>query len=225
MVSFQRKKIFQKACLGEILRQARVAENWKVETVARLLGIGSRYVKALEAGNFSALPGEIYTKNFLKKYAALLQLDAVVLLEQFLEENKRRILFKPTANPSCFLARLKNTPNFLRQALALTVVAGLIIYLGIGLKGIFSPPPLFLETPPENWVSAAAHLIVKGKTSPETRVQINGQEIISNVKGLFEEEVNLAPGLNLIVIKAIKKYGQTTSLVRQVIFKEKVAIN
>ncbi|HBV57964.1 MAG TPA: hypothetical protein DEB73_01720 [Candidatus Magasanikbacteria bacterium] len=114
----------------------------------------------------------------------------------------------------------KDIPSILRRAAALTVVAGLLIYLGINLAGTFSTPPLDLETPIDNSVSAAPNLLVKGITNPETRVQINGHEVISNIKGFFEEPIILNPGLNVIVVRAIKKYGQSTTLIRNVILKE-----
>ena len=115
----------------------------------------------------------------------------------------------------------KDIPGLMRRAAALTIVAGLLIYLGINLRGTFSAPPLDLETPIDNAVSAEPNLLVKGTTNPETRVQINGHEVISNIKGIFEEPIVLNPGLNVIVVRAIKKYGQSTTLIRNVIFKSK----
>lgn len=114
----------------------------------------------------------------------------------------------------------KDIPSILRRAIALTVVAGLLIYLGINLAGTFSAPPLNLETPIDNSMSTKPNLLVKGITNPEMRVQINGHEVISNIKGIFEEPIVLNPGLNVIVVRAIKKYGQSTTLIRNVIFKE-----
>lgn len=114
----------------------------------------------------------------------------------------------------------KDIPSILRRIAALTVVAGLLIYLGINLRGTFSAPPLNVETPIDNSVSSAPNLLVKGITNPETRVQINGHEVVSNIKGFFEESLVLNPGLNVIVVRAIKKYGQSTTLIRNVILKE-----
>lgn len=119
----------------------------------------------------------------------------------------------------------KDIPSILRRVAALTVVAGLLIYLGISLRGTFSAPMLNLETPLDNSVSAEQTLLVKGITNPETRVQINGREVISNFKGLFEEPIILNPGLNVIVVRAIKRYGHSTTLVRNVIFKEQKNIS
>ncbi|MEK9183326.1 MAG: hypothetical protein AAB849_02345 [Patescibacteria group bacterium] len=119
----------------------------------------------------------------------------------------------------------KDIPGILRRVAALTVVAGLLIYLGINLRGTFSTPPLDVETPIDNSVSAAPNLLVKGLTNPETRVQVNGHEVISNIQGFFEEPIVLNPGLNVIVVKAIKKYGQSTTLIRNVILKEQKDIS
>lgn len=219
MVSFQRKKISRAPRVGELLRAARQKAGLSVEKTARELGIASKYLQALENGRDSFLPGEIYTKNFIKKYAELVGLEANNLLSQYIKE-------KPLANaPNLFhpsLSSFWRKPYFLRHSLALTVVVVLIIYLGIGLKGIFSPPPLQLENPLEGVTVEKADLTVKGQTSPETRVQINGREVTSNLRGFFEDQVILQPGLNTIVVTAAKKHGRPKMVTREVIYDEKI---
>lgn len=210
--------------VGDILKAARQKENWTIEKVAHSLGIAVRYIKSLEINNYSALPGKIYTKNFIKKYAELLNLNPKSLLIQYLQEEKKQIISAKDNTRSWFVQRLSHlwsTPHFLRQAIALTVIAILLIYLGLELKGIFSPPPLNLINPLEGLVKTEANLLVKGWTSPETNVQINGREVVSNVKGLFEEQINLQLGLNVITVTAIKKHGQSTTVVRNVIYNNK----
>lgn len=209
--------------VGDILKGARQRENWTIEKAAHSLGIAVRYIKSLENNDYSALPGKIYTKNFIKKYAELLNLNPKSLLIQYLQEEKKQIISAKDNTRSWFvqrLAHLRSTPHFLRQAIALTLIAILLIYLGLELKGIFSPPPLNLINPLEGLVNTEANLLVKGWTLPETNVQINGRQVVSSVKGLFEEQINLQLGLNVITVTAIKKHGQSTTVVRNVIYNK-----
>lgn len=216
MVSFQRKKISRTASLGDVLKAAREQENLTIEKAARTLGIANKYVKSLEKGDYAALPGEVYAKNFLKKYAELLRLNVQPLLDRYEGEKPNLTSLHRSRHP--FSSLLWSAPHLLRRALALTAVAILLIYLGLGVGGIFAPPPLNLENPPEGLVNPESRLLVNGQTLPETNVQINGRAVTSDSRGLFEEQINLQPGLNIITVTAVKKYGKSTTVTRNVIF-------
>lgn len=221
MVGFQTKKIKKAEQLGDILRQAREKQNLALEKAELSLGIAAKYLKALENNCFSALPGEIYIKNFIKKYAELLDLKPQPLIAKYLAEKTRDLGPKMHPPASCCFSRLWSAPHFLRQALALTIVIVLLSYLCWQIKGIFQSPALLIAGPTEGLISSDPNLKVAGQTAPETKVQINGEEVISNNQGSFEEQVALHEGLNVITITAIKKYGQSTTVVRNVIYKQK----
>lgn len=222
MVTFQIKKIKKTDQLGDLLTKTRQERNLTIEQAARSLGLAAKYLKALEANCFSALPGEIYIKNFIKKYAEFLGLKSSSLLDQYRAEKEnqpinKKIKMRPSA--SCRFSYLWSAPHFLRLTLALTIMVIVLSYLGWQIKGIFQPPALQIAGPAEGFVSLDSNLKVLGQTAPETKVQINGKEIISNNQGSFEEKVDLHEGLNVITITAIKKYGQSTTVVRNVIYK------
>jgi cytoskeletal protein RodZ len=78
--------------IGEQLRQAREARELSLEQVARETLIRVRYLQAMEAGEFSALPSQAQARGFLRTYAGFLRLDERQLLRDLEEE-------EPNASP------------------------------------------------------------------------------------------------------------------------------
>lgn len=223
MVSFYSKKLATKPTVVEILKNTRETLGLDLKKVAASLSLSPQYLKALEDGNFKFFPGEIYIKNFIKIYATYLKLNSRELLDGYLEsqklfcDKKRNYPLKKKR----IWQKIASSIIFLRQGLVGLVVVCLIIYLGYEIFGIFQSPPLTVESPEEGLITTQADLEVKGQTLPETKVQINGVEIVSDRLGLFQEKIGLNAGSNQIFVTALKKYGRSTSLLRNVIYKEK----
>jgi cytoskeletal protein RodZ len=68
--------------IGETLRGARLERGLEREAAARETKIRSRYLAALEEESFDLLPGEVYTRSFVREYAEFLGLDPKPLLEE-----------------------------------------------------------------------------------------------------------------------------------------------
>jgi hypothetical protein len=66
--------------VGEALRSGRVGAKLSLEDVSAATRISVRFLKAIEAEEFDVLPGLIFTRNFVKQYAAVLKLDPGPLL-------------------------------------------------------------------------------------------------------------------------------------------------
>jgi cytoskeleton protein RodZ len=67
---------------GKTLAAQREAMGWSVEQVADQLKMAVRQVVALEAGDYTALPGPAVTRGFVRAYAKLMKLDPVPLVAQ-----------------------------------------------------------------------------------------------------------------------------------------------
>lgn len=65
---------------GQLLRQAREAQELSLADVESQIRIRQRYLAALEAGEWDDLPNETVGRGFLRKYAAFLGLDIEILL-------------------------------------------------------------------------------------------------------------------------------------------------
>ena len=65
--------------LGRILREKRIERGLDISDVARKTRIRDYYLRAIEDDKFQAIP-KAYYKGYLKIYAALLNIDACLLL-------------------------------------------------------------------------------------------------------------------------------------------------
>src|SRR6185503_16318584 len=63
--------------VGEKLRQERLRQGLELTLIADKLCIGSRYLKAIESGDWKNLPGGFFTRSFVRQYAQALGLDPV----------------------------------------------------------------------------------------------------------------------------------------------------
>ncbi|MBI2306190.1 MAG: helix-turn-helix domain-containing protein [Rhodocyclales bacterium] len=69
-----------KPSVGERLRAGREAKGMSAADVAAALKLSPRQIDALEAGNWSALPGHAFVRGFVRNYARVAQLDTDALL-------------------------------------------------------------------------------------------------------------------------------------------------
>jgi cytoskeleton protein RodZ len=69
--------------IGSILKEARARRGLDIRTVEEQTKIRTKYLRALENGDWDALPGPAYTRGFLRTYATLLGLDAEALVDEY----------------------------------------------------------------------------------------------------------------------------------------------
>lgn len=72
--------------IGETLRQARHDRKVSLEDAARATKIKLNLLEHLEADEFGALAGPMYTKGFLKLYAEYLGLDSNAIVSAYLKD-------------------------------------------------------------------------------------------------------------------------------------------
>jgi cytoskeletal protein RodZ len=76
----------QKDLVGDILRKERITRRITVETIARDLKLNVKYIKSLEANEYTDLPADPYVRVYLKSLAKYLSLDSEAILKQFYGE-------------------------------------------------------------------------------------------------------------------------------------------
>lgn len=89
--------------LGEVLRKRREQLGMSLDDVQAATKIRKRYLQALEDGDWSVLPGEVYARGFVRTYAEHLGLDGHALLAQFTpaaDQEKRERERSIPPNPS-----------------------------------------------------------------------------------------------------------------------------
>lgn len=69
--------------VGEFFRQVRETKGLTVDEVSSKTRIRSDFVKALEDGNFSKLPDQVFARGFVRSYARSLGLDEEDAIQRF----------------------------------------------------------------------------------------------------------------------------------------------
>src|SRR5262245_9407629 len=74
------------AKFGESLKRERELREISLREIADATKINLRYLEALEQNRFDSLPGGIFTKGFIKAYAAYIGADGQALLDTYIQE-------------------------------------------------------------------------------------------------------------------------------------------
>lgn len=210
MKSFQSKKLFNSETLGERLRLVREHWEWSLQDVAAKLQIDEQYVMALECGDYHTIPGEIYIKSMLKRYAELLHVNIAHVFELYeRERGVLKVVHRP-AGSHFRMPRVFVTPTRIRMGFVALLLLGVFTYLGVEVQQMMRAPELIVTSPGSDIVMATSVVTVAGQTETDARVFVNGEEVIGDQAGSFSEDVTLQPGVNVIEIKAQKKRGKPT---------------
>ena len=73
--------------IGDTLRAEREKQNLTIKDIEKGTSIRSLYIDCIEKGESQQLPGEVYTKGFIRNYANFLKLDADAAVKQYMDEN------------------------------------------------------------------------------------------------------------------------------------------
>ena len=72
--------------LGDKLRAERERQNLTIKDIEQGTSIRALYIECIEKGEYESLPGEVYTKGFIRNYATFLKLDADAFVQEFNQE-------------------------------------------------------------------------------------------------------------------------------------------
>lgn len=221
-MQFSIKKI-QSQTLGEIFKKTREEAGFDLSKVSKETQINKKYLVALEEGNYSELPSGLYLERFLKKYADFLNLEFEPLWRLFLKEQTiwSKTKFQNKGENSKFIKIISSHSLIDSSKIIKICIGGLFVtfllgYLGWEVRKIFLPPYLEIISPTDNFITSQSVIEVVGRTEKETQININGQEISSDLNGYFSENVNLQKGLNIIKISSRKKHSKENVAYRRV---------
>lgn len=204
--------------VAEQLRRTRQSNNLSLQEVSKKLNIKIEYLDALEKNQYNKLPKGVYGKTFLREYCDFLGLDYKSLVKK-LEKNS------PSSRGDVFERKvvskrqLITLPLVIRNAIIGVLIISCLAYLVFLLRDMVSPPFLEIDHPPSDFITNEATINIMGRSEPESEVIINGQSVLLDTAGEFSREIFLRPGLNQIVITASKKYSQSATVTRQILFE------
>jgi cytoskeleton protein RodZ len=128
--------------IGDTLRRERLRLNLDLEQISRETKISRKLLEAIEAEDFSRLPGGVFTKSFVRQYARVLgldedeiaaELDRTIQPEEYAEEISGRIHLEPAID-------VPRVPDFgvkPRSGSSLPALAGMVLVMLI-CSGIYA---------------------------------------------------------------------------------------
>lgn len=209
--------------LGERLRSRREFLGWSVDDLSRETSIPVKYIRALEDDNYSAFSAKVYGLGFLKKALAVLSSENA---DEFLQEFSREWDVRHYRNPKETLPLPQNrgpepylTPRRLGIVSAFLLFLLLLGFLGIRFGAFLSAPKITLEEP-KNFIAVSEPAVqLKGRVEKESRLTVNGREIMLDERGNFDETLELAPGVNALEFLIKDRFGKETRAMRYVLVK------
>lgn len=197
---------------GMALAAARKAQGLTVENVAGRLRLSPIQIKAIEADDFTALPGAVFARGFVRNYARLLDLNAEPLL---LAMAQHQALDSPL--PDERLLRdvkgiVMNPPRFRGLPVAAVVAAGVVGALAFyefvlndtqsvtPLEQVSSPPAR-VATASEKTVPPAPEFAALSEEQRAAQKPVNKVAASSGLHFLFSREswVEVRDGLGNIL--------------------------
>lgn len=205
--------------LGQRLKKARENAGLTQRKFAEMSKIQIRYLEFLEEGRYEKLPAFVYVRGFLKKYSEMLNLSFDEILKLFQYERaalrlnqKQEFLPLPSlASPKIIITPKKL--KWLAVAVALIAILGYFIYQ---LDFLIASPKLILEYPSQDITIRASSVKIFGQAEYSVKLTINGEQIFVDNEGRFSQEINLNPGLNVLKINAINRFGKTSEITRYI---------
>ena len=142
---------------GRAIARAREARNMTTAEVAQHLKFGVKQIEALEADDYSKLPGNTLVRGMIRSYAKLLQIDPGPLLDAF---SRRNIPSEVTVDLRAKRIPFPDGVKRTTRAYALFTVAILLVVAGVVYEWRTSPGEstamVFMSSPKP--VSDAAQL-------------------------------------------------------------------
>jgi cytoskeleton protein RodZ len=154
--------------IGDSLREARTRRGFTPADVHKAIRIRERYLTALEEERWDMLPGEAYTKGFLRTYSEHLGLNSQLYIDEY---NAR--IARHEDDPVPFVAHPAVEERSTKRGI-LIALAGVLV-VGAAVAGLAawqlsgsSTPPQSSTPPPSGAGSVAAAAATPPVTTPKT---------------------------------------------------------
>jgi transcriptional regulator with XRE-family HTH domain len=224
-MKFQKKKIIGQS-LGCKFSEARKEQGLSVTEVSEKIHVAKRYLNAIEGSDYSKLPADVYALSFVKNYATFLGLPCKEMVQEYksersIFENIGEMVQKDVTQPVTRASRIHFfvTPAIVKGFLVFCIAGVCMMYLGLKVEAIVRPPTLSIFTPEDNILVKEGVITFSGKTELEARLEINGQKVLVDEDGYFDEQLDVQPGLNVITVSARRDHSKENVIERKVVFQ------
>ena len=201
--------------IGSLLKDTRLSKKYSLKKVEEETRIKEEFIKAIENGDWQALPDYTVVSGFVKslaKFFSIEELKAVAILRRDYPPQKNPLV-NPKQDVSKKFVWSPKLTFFVGISLVIVLVLG---YLGFQYHKFMSPPSLDIYEPKEEAVIKSINVVVLGKTDSDATVKVNNQSLIVGDDGNFEGEIQIYKGTTEIIFKAKSRSGKETVVRRTI---------
>ena len=202
---------------GAELKRRRLSLHLSLTQVELATKIRGKYLTAIETGDYSSLPNNVYSRGFVHQYASHLGLDGQSIAKAYTEERGGLQVANTAAPKMERPQRLVVTGRLATIAIVLVIVLGLGSYLAWQFSSLAAPPSIVISSPSLNQTITGGSVTVSGRVTQGADVSIDDVSVASDANGNFSSPVSLQKGLNTIRVSARSKLGKQSSLSRSVL--------
>jgi cytoskeletal protein RodZ len=203
--------------VGQQLKARRQALRLSLAQVEVDTKIRGKFLTALESGDYSKLPNDIYSRGFVQHYASHLGLNGTEVAAAYARERggvaaggmKRPRLERPK--------RLVFTGQIVAVLAGLVVVGAVFGYLLWQFSALAGAPRLVVTNPDADVSLTGGVIEVSGHTTPGADVNVNDSPVLTDTDGNFSEKVALQDGVNAIRVTSRSKLGKASTVTRNVL--------
>jgi len=220
---FKTTEITPSETLGEKLKRIREGLKLTLDDVEKNTKIRKKYIKFLEANDYTSLPADVYVRGFLKTYSKILRIDYKKVTDMY--EKERGIIdnIKQVKKPNN-ISPLKSpkviiTPRAIAISFVAIIAFIILGYLGYQILSFTASPKLLISSPEDNLTTKKTFIDISGKTDPGALIFVNGQKVNTSEEGDFKVTVSIGQkGVNIIKIESKNpKNGKITEKIKNVV--------
>lgn len=185
------------------MQEARKRSEKSLEQIARETRIKEKFLLALEASDYAALPNLSIAQGFARSYAQTIDVNPKVVTALLRRD------FPHKQAPSRSREMSVSQDSFWTPKTTLFAATAITVFiLGFYLARQYA---LFVGSPPlevKEVVVGKGTILVSGKTIPTAKVEINGEGILVDENGEFKTTIDKDLVGKSIEIKAISRAGK-----------------
>lgn len=218
MVSARSKQGTRFEALGATLRQTREKKHLSLNAVSQALTVPEHYLRALEDGDVTVFPAEVYAWGSYQKYAQYLGLSDHKDRQAFLRalSHSREVVPLKVHRPRSWMSHMLTGHLFIMMGVAfIAVLIG--TYVIWQVQSFLQVPSIEILEPK---VAVVDHdkIILHGRVDDEAQLTINDEKILLNDDGTFTNTLYLHPGVNPVRLEATNAAGRTHLVERNLLF-------
>lgn len=198
--------------VGEILKKYREEKQISLHDIEKQIKIRAKFLQAVESNDWNFFSSKIYIIGIIKNYSRFLGLDSRKMLAFFRRdyERKEEVKFKTRISSG------RLTPET-RKVFGMIIAVIFILffgYFGLQLKAYLSPPGLTIISPQKSVFSIEDRVRFVAKTDKDAAVTISGERVYQDKYGVFEYDLPLKNGKNILTVEIIGANGKKTIITK-----------